>query len=92
MGYPCWNSLYLKDSTPWKGHTLDQFVKKCSLWKGTMLEQFVKDCLPWEGPHAGAGEESEEEGEAETTCDELTTTPIPCPPAQLREGGTEIQE
>jgi len=26
----------------------------------------------------------EEEGAAETTCDELTTTPIPCPPALLR--------
>jgi len=26
----------------------------------------------------------EEEGAAETTCDELTVTPIPCPPALLR--------
>jgi len=26
----------------------------------------------------------EEEGAAETTCDELTITPIPCPPAPLR--------
>jgi len=26
----------------------------------------------------------EEEGAAETTCDELTTTPIPRPPALLR--------
>jgi len=25
----------------------------------------------------------EEEGAAETTCDELTATPIPCPPAPL---------
>jgi len=27
---------------------------------------------------------SEEEGVAEKTCDELTITPIPCPPAPLR--------
>ena len=26
---------------------------------------------------------TEEEGMAETTCDELTATPIPCPPALL---------
>jgi len=36
----------------------------------------MEDCLPWEGPHAGAGEESEEEGAAETMCDGLTATPI----------------
>ena len=40
---------------------------------------------PWEGPHTGAEEEHEEEGVAETTCDELTATPAPCPPA-LRGG------
>ena len=37
----------------------------------------------WEGPHTGAEEEHEEEGVAETTCDELTATPAPCPPALL---------
>ena len=42
----------------------------------------MEDCLLWEGPHTGAGEECEEsfpeeEGAAETTCGELTTTPIP---------------
>jgi len=49
----------------------------------------MEDYLPWEGPHAGAGEECEEsspeeEAAAEMTCDELTTTPIPCPPELLR--------
>ena len=33
----------------------------------------------------------EEEGVAETTCDELTATPIPCPPALLR-GGEEVEK
>ena len=34
----------------------------------------------------------EEEGAAETTCDELTATPIPCPPVLLGGGGRENQE
>jgi len=41
------------------------------------LEKFVESCLPWEGPHAGAVEESEEEGIADRICDELTANPIP---------------
>jgi len=44
----------------------------------------MENCLLWGGPHDGAGEESEEEAAAETMCDELTTTPIPCPPVLLR--------
>jgi len=48
----------------------------------------MENCLPWERSHAGAGEECEEsspeeEGAAETTCDELTTTPIPSGPVPL---------
>ena len=60
------------------------------------MEKFVEDCLLWEGPHAGAGKEwtrsppPEEEGAAETTCDELTATPIPHPPAPL--GREEVEE
>jgi len=52
-----------------------------------MLEKFVEDCLLCVGPHAGAGEDCEEEGVAETTCDELTTTPLPHSSAPLRESG-----
>ena len=49
----------------------------------------LKDCTPCEGPQTGAGAECEEsspeeEGAAETTCGELTTTPVPRPPAPLR--------
>ena len=50
----------------------------------THVVQFMKDSILWEGPHAGKEEECEEEGAAETTCDELTATPIPHPPAMLR--------
>ncbi|KAK4832969.1 hypothetical protein QYF61_026795 [Mycteria americana] len=52
--------------SPWKGPMLEQFMKNYSLWEGLTLEKFVEDCLLWEGPHAGAGEECEEEGAAET--------------------------
>ncbi|KAK4826180.1 hypothetical protein QYF61_006042 [Mycteria americana] len=74
---PCWSSLFLKDCTLWKGPMLEQFVKNCSPWEELMLEKFVEDCLLWEGSHAGAGEESEGEGTAETMCDELIATAVP---------------
>jgi len=64
VGDPHWSGLFLKNCTPWEGPTLGQFV----------------NCLPWEGTHAGAGEESEEEGAAEALCDELTITPISLSP------------
>lgn len=50
----------------------------------------MEDCLLWGEPHAGAGEEGEkslpeEEGEAETRCDEPTMTSIPLPhPSAVR--------
>ncbi|KAK4817118.1 hypothetical protein QYF61_027981 [Mycteria americana] len=90
VGDPCGSSLFLKDCTLWKGPMLEQFLKNCSVWEGPMLEKFMKDCLPWEGPHAVAGEETEEEEGAETTCDELTATPIPHPLCCFGGGGREI--
>lgn len=39
--------------------------------------------------HAGTGKESEEEEVAETVCNELTTTPIPCPRAPQEEEEVE---
>jgi len=69
--------------TPWKEPILEQLVKSCSPWEGLTLEKFVENCLLWLGPHAGSGAECEEEGAAETRCDELTATPIPHPPAPL---------
>jgi len=82
IGDPCWNSLFLKD---------------CTAWEGPTLGQFVENCLPWKGPHAGAGADgekssSEEEGATETTCDELTTAPVPHPPALLRGRRERIRE
>ena len=68
MGDPRWSSPFLKDCTP---------------WKRPMLEKFVKDCLPWVGPHAGAGEEREEEGAAETKRQERSASPLPHSPLPL---------
>ncbi|KAK4833081.1 hypothetical protein QYF61_027743 [Mycteria americana] len=65
MGDPHWRSLFLKDCTLWKGPMLEQFVKKCR--EGLTLEKFLEDCVPMVGPHAGAEEECEEGGVAETT-------------------------
>jgi len=57
--------------------------EELQLAKRTSLEKLMEDCLSWVRPHAGAGEEYEEGGEAETTCDELTVTSIPHLPVQL---------
>jgi len=54
-----------------------------NLWEGLTLEHFMKNCVLWEGPHAGAGEECEEEGAAEITRYELTTTSFHHPHLQL---------
>jgi len=62
---------------------LEQFVKNCSPWEGVILEKLLKDCVSWERPHAGAGEECEEEGVAETKRYEVTTTPISGPSVPL---------
>lgn len=51
------------------------------LWKEPTLEKFMKDHIPWEEPHAGVGEECDEEGMTQTRIYELTTSPIPHPPA-----------
>ena len=44
-GNPCWNSLFLKDCTPWKGSTLEQFMKNCTLWEWPMMRKFVESCV-----------------------------------------------
>ncbi|GAB0176363.1 AN1-type zinc finger protein 5-like [Grus japonensis] len=49
---------------------------------------FLKVCTPWERPMLEQGQSvrsppPEEEEAAETTCDELTATPIPRPPVPL---------
>jgi len=39
MRDPCWTSLLLKDSSPWRGPMLERFTKSCSPWEGPTLEQ-----------------------------------------------------
>ncbi|GAB0186285.1 zinc finger and BTB domain-containing protein 5 [Grus japonensis] len=53
--------------------------------RGHMLEQSIPEGLyPVKRTHAGAGEQHEEEGAAETKHYELTATPIPHPPVPLQ--------
>ena len=87
VGDSLWSSLFLKDCTPREEPMLQKFVKNCSTWEGLVLEKFTENCPPWEGPQAGAGEECEQEGIAETMLDELTAAPIPHPPVLLQGGG-----
>lgn len=72
--------LFLKDCTPWQP-TLGQLMKNCSPWEGLTLEKFMENCVPRQDPMLE--QEStvrspfpEEEGAAETVCDELTASPL----------------
>ncbi|PKU47314.1 rna-directed dna polymerase from mobile element jockey-like [Limosa lapponica baueri] len=81
--------IYLQ---PMEDPVPEHFVKNCCLWEGLTLENFMENCLLWWDPTVEQGKSvrshpHEEEGEAETMCDELTTIPIPHPPALLGEGG-----
>jgi len=83
---PCYSRLSAGPVEPWRGaHTgAGLLAGLVTPWEGPMLEKFMEDSVLWEGPHVGAGEECEEEGVAETMCDELITTPIPHAPVPLR--------
>jgi len=65
-------------------------MKNCNPQEGPTLEKFMENSLPWVGPHAGAGEECEEEGAAETMCGKLTTTPFLIPLRCSGGGGREL--
>ena len=82
MGDPCWSSPFLKAYTLGKGLMPEQFMKNRSPREGPTLEKFVEDSLPWVGPHAGAGEECEEEEVAEATYFSL--------PYPAEEGGDRV--
>lgn len=65
-------------------HWSSQFLKNSSPWEGTTLEQFMKDCLLWERAYTGVGSACEEEEAAETKCYELilivhSVSPFPIP-------------
>jgi len=93
VGDPRWSSLFLKDCTLREGLMLGQFVKSCSLWEGLSCWRSLwrtvsceRDLMLEQGQRVRSPI-PEEEGGTETTCDELTPTPIPRPSAPL--GGEE---
>lgn len=57
MRDPCWNSLFLKDCTVWKGPTLQSLTALCG--KDSCKSSCRNYCLLWDGPHTRAGEECE---------------------------------
>ncbi|KAJ7414941.1 hypothetical protein BTVI_39872 [Pitangus sulphuratus] len=70
--------------SPWGTHA-EALNEELKPTEALTLEKFMEDCLLWKGPYAGEGKGCEElppaeEGEVETTCDELPTVPIFCPP------------
>jgi len=50
----------------------------------------MKGHVPWKQPHAGAGEECEDEGLAEKKPLNLLQPPLPVPLCCLVEGGREV--
>jgi len=58
---------------------LEHFVKDCSPWEGLMVEKSMEDCLPGRDPMLEQHNRARRKKQ-QTTCDELTAVPIPCPP------------
>jgi len=92
MGDPRWSSLCLSDCTPWKGLHTGAVCEELQPLEGLTLGKFVDSCLHERDPTLETRKSvrsppPEEEGVAETTCDELTVTPTPCPPVLLGKGG-----
>ena len=76
--------MCLKEAvTLWRAHTGTGSCQQLRRGAHAGAGLLAGPVAPWEGPHTGAEEEREEEGAAETTCDELTATPTPCPPVLL---------
>ncbi|KAJ7407520.1 Hepatocyte nuclear factor 4-gamma [Willisornis vidua] len=73
------NSVERKACFLHQGNVLEQFMKSCSPWQTHMLEKFMENCLLLEKRKTVRSPPLEEEATAETACDELSTTPIPCP-------------
>lgn len=84
---PRWNSLFLKDSTPWKESMLVFFMKNSILWEGFILAKCVEKCLPWVGCHSGAGKGCEEEEAAKKKKCDVIISLIPSPCQSVQGGG-----
>jgi len=95
VGDTSWSRLLLKDCTLWEEPILGQFMKSCTPWEGFTLEKFVRTVFRERDltlEQKSISLPPEEERAAKPTCDELTATPAPQPPALLRGEETEKQE
>jgi len=75
--------------TSWRAHTGED-GEELQPPRRTHIGEVCGNSLPWERPHTGAGEEREQEGAAEATCDGLTASPIPRSFVLLR--GQEVEK
>ena len=84
--------MCLKEAvTLWRAHTGTGSCQQLRRGAHAGAGLLAGPVAPWEVPHAGVEEEHEEEGAAETTCDELTATPAPCPLRCAGGGGGEVR-
>ncbi|OPJ66508.1 hypothetical protein AV530_016553 [Patagioenas fasciata monilis] len=92
MGDPHWSSLFLKDCTLWKGSALEQFMKKDSCWRSSWRTVSCGRDPTLEQENNMRSPLHEEEGAAETMCndDEMTKSPIPHPSVPLV--GEEVEK
>ena len=65
--------------SPWRAAARGKDSHRRSLWRAVSLERN----LTLEQGQSLRSPPPEEEGAAKTTCDELTTAPVPCPPEPL---------
>jgi len=91
MTDPRWSSLFLKDCTPWKDPHWGNLCRaaargKDSHWRSSWRKVCHERDTALEPGKSVRSRPPEEEGAAETMCDELTVTPIPCPPVLLGGG------
>jgi len=90
MGDPCWSSLFLKDCTRWEGNHAGADHEELEPVGRTHVGEVCGELSPVRGICTLEQGKSmrtllpERQGAAETTSDELTTTPIPHPPVPLR--------
>ncbi|GAB0179066.1 zinc finger and BTB domain-containing protein 5 [Grus japonensis] len=82
VGDPRWSSLLLKVCTPWKRLNVGAVGEELQPVGRTHVGEVWEGLSPMRDTSLEQGQSvrsppPEEEGAAETTCDELTTTPIP---------------
>lgn len=86
VGDPCWSSLFLKDYTPWKGPTLEQFLENFSPWERSILEN------SWRTVSCECDNMLEQKSVRSEQCQRERVMYSPQPPFAWAAWGKEIQD